>query len=282
MSMNIITKYIQQLDAEEIALTLLSKVISLILLLIVFAIAKRITSFIFKHTIEKSIGLSRQSLARQKTIIKLLKNIINYVFYFFLIYSILSVLGVPISSLLAGAGIAGLAIGLGAQGFLTDVVNGFFILLENQFEVGDSIVIGSVEGTISSVGIRTTQIRGFDGTLHFVTNRSISVVSNKSRGAMRAQIDLPIFANTDLDEVTRIVEETNKENLENFPEIVEAPKVLGPRTTTNGQLVFRVDIFVQHGSQSKIYSAFYKLYQESLLTNNIILATPNATIITKK
>lgn len=111
----------------------------------------------------------------------------------------LSILGVPVSSLLAGAGLAGVAIGLGAQGFLTDVVNGFFILLENQFEVGDSVVIGTVEGNISSVGIRTTQIRGFDGTLHFIPNRNITVVSNKSRGDMRVQIDIPIYAHTDLE-----------------------------------------------------------------------------------
>ena len=89
----------------------------------------------------------------------------NYVLYFFLVYWLLSILGVPVSSLLAGAGLAGVALGLGAQGFLSDVVNGFFILLENQFEVGDSVEVGPVTGLISTVGIRTTQIRGFDGTL---------------------------------------------------------------------------------------------------------------------
>ena len=85
----------------------------------------------------------------------------NYVLYFFLVYWLLSILGVPVSSLLAGAGLAGVALGLGAQGFLSDVVNGFFILLENQFEVGDSVEVGPVTGLISTVGIRTTQIRGF-------------------------------------------------------------------------------------------------------------------------
>mgnify|MGYP000013650061 CR=1 FL=1 len=88
----------------------------------------------------------------------------NYVLYFFIVYWLLSILGVPVSSLLAGAGLAGVALGLGAQGFLSDVVNGFFILLENQFEVGDSVEVGPVTGLVSTVGIRTTQIRGFDGT----------------------------------------------------------------------------------------------------------------------
>lgn len=279
--MKIITKYLEQLQIEQIAVELLSKVVSLILLLIFFTLVKRLLDYLFDKTIIKSIKLYRQSEARQKTIAKLLHNIMNYTLYFFLIYWILSILGVPISSLLAGAGLAGVAIGLGAQGFLTDVVNGFFILLENQFEVGDSVVIGLVEGNISSVGIRTTQVRGFDGTLHFIPNRNITVVSNKSRGDMRAQIDIPIYAHTDLDKMMVVIKTVNKDHLEDFPEIVGSPNVLGPQTLKTGQLVFRIDIFVQNGNQSKVYSQFYQLYQEALISSGIHLPTINTNPITK-
>ena len=273
MGMNIISKYIERLQVEEIAVDIISKIVSLLLLLIVFLIAKRVLNFIFTHAIAKSISLSRQTEARKKTIVKLLHNIMSYTLYFFFISWVLSILGVPVSSLLAGAGLAGVALGLGAQGFLTDVVNGFFILLENQFEVGDSVVIGSVEGNISSVGIRTTQIRGFDGTLHFIPNRNITVVSNKSRGDMRVQIDIPIYAHTDLAKVSNIIKTINKEQLPAFPEIVGSPTILGPCTNTTAQLVFRVDIFVQNGKQNYIYSNFYRRYQEALLENDISLPT---------
>ena len=273
MGMNIISKYIEQLQVEEIAIDLISKTMSLILLLVLFLVAKRVANSIFTHAVAKSIALSRQTEARQKTITKLLHNIMNYTLYFFFIYWELSILGVPVSSLLAGAGLAGVALGLGAQGFLTDVVNGFFILLENQFEVGDSVVIGAVEGNISSVGIRTTQIRGFDGTLHFIPNRNITVVSNKSRGDMRVQIDIPIYAHTDLEKVANIIKTVNQEQLPNFPEIVGSPTILGPRTNSTAQLVFRIDIFVQNGKQSYIYSNFYRLYQKALLENDIHLPT---------
>lgn len=273
MGMNIISKYIERLQVEEIAVDIISKIVSLLLLLTVFLIAKRVLNFIFTHAIAKSISLSRQTEARKKTIVKLLHNIMSYTLYFFFISWVLSILGVPVSSLLAGAGLAGVALGLGAQGFLTDVVNGFFILLENQFEVGDSVVIGSVEGNISSVGIRTTQIRGFDGTLHFIPNRNITVVSNKSRGDMRVQIDIPIYAHTDLAKVSNIIKTINKEQLPAFPEIVGSPTILGPCTNTTAQLVFRVDIFVQNRKQNYIYSNFYRLYQEALLENDISLPT---------
>ncbi|MBT0890308.1 mechanosensitive ion channel family protein [Streptococcus lutetiensis] len=280
--MNIISKYIERLQVEEIAVDIISKIVSLLLLLIVFLIAKRVLNFIFTHAIAKSISLSRQTEARKKTIVKLLHNIMSYTLYFFFISWVLSILGVPVSSLLAGAGLAGVALGLGAQGFLTDVVNGFFILLENQFEVGDSVVIGSVEGNISSVGIRTTQIRGFDGTLHFIPNRNITVVSNKSRGDMRVQIDIPIYAHTDLAKVSNIIKTINKEQLPAFPEIVGSPTILGPCTNTTAQLVFRVDIFVQNGKQNYIYSNFYRLYQEALLENDISLPTMYANLTLSK
>lgn len=282
MGMNIISKYIERLQVEEIAVDIISKIVSLLLLLTVFLIAKRVLNFIFTHAIAKSISLSRQTEARKKTIVKLLHNIMSYTLYFFFISWVLSILGVPVSSLLAGAGLAGVALGLGAQGFLTDVVNGFFILLENQFEVGDSVVIGSVDGNISSVGIRTTQIRGFDGTLHFIPNRNITIVSNKSRGDMRVQIDIPIYAHTDLAKVSNIIKTINKEQLPAFPEIVGSPTILGPCTNTTAQLVFRVDIFVQNGKQNYIYSNFYRLYQEALLENDISLPTMYANLTLSK
>lgn len=273
--MTIIQKYFQQFHLEELALDLISKAVSLVLLIILFSIGKRIINYLFDKTIATSISLSKQTQARQKTITKLLHNVMNYVLYFFLVYWVLSILGVPVSSLLAGAGIAGVAIGLGAQGFLSDVVNGFFILFENQFDVGDSVDIGTVSGNISSVGLRTTQIRGFDGTLHFIPNRNILLVSNKSRGDMRVQIDIPIFAHTDLEKMTKVIKTVNKESLENHPEIVGSPTVLGPQTAKSGQLVFRIDIFVQNGAQNRTYAEFYRLYQENLIAAGITLPTLN-------
>lgn len=271
--MKIINDYIEQLHVEQVAFNVISKVVSLLIILLLFLIAKRVAEFIFEHAIKKSISLSHQTEARQKTIIKLLHNIMNYTLYFMLIYCVLYVLGIPIYSLLAGAGLAGVAIGLGAQGFLSDVVNGFFILLENQFEVGDSVVLDSVEGTITSVGIRTTQVRGFDGTLNFIPNRNITVVSNKSRGNMRVQIDIPIYTHSDLEGISTIIKQVNAEELANYPAIVGQPSILGPRTNTASQLVFRVNIIVQNGTQEEIYTQFYSLYQEALLEHGIALPT---------
>ncbi|HGD1746372.1 TPA: mechanosensitive ion channel family protein [Streptococcus agalactiae] len=268
-------KFIDHLNVEEVLFTFFTKLISILLLIIAFVIVRQVINYLFEKTVNRSLAFSRQKVARQKTLAKLSHNVLNYTLYFFLFYWILSILGVPISSLLAGAGIAGVAIGLGAQGFLSDVVNGFFILLENQFDVGDIINVGTVSGTVTNVGIRTTQIHDFDGTLHFIPNRNITIVSNKSRSNMRAQIDIPLFVHTNLDQISDIVTKINEEYVSKHPAIVGEPTVFGPTTNANGQFVYRINIFTQNGAQFDIYAEFYKLYQKAILEKGIDLATYN-------
>lgn len=268
-------KFIDHLNVEEVLFTFFTKLISILLLIIAFVIVRQVINYLFEKTVNRSLAFSRQKVARQKTLAKLSHNVLNYTLYFFLFYWILSILGVPISSLLAGAGIAGVAIGLGAQGFLSDVVNGFFILLENQFDVGDIINVGTVSGTVTNVGIRTTQIHDFDGTLHFIPNRNITIVSNKSRSNMRAQIDIPLFVHTNLDQISDIVTKINEEYVSKHPAIVGEPTVFGPTTNANGQFVYRINIFTQNGAQFDIYAEFYKLYQKAILEEGIGLPTYN-------
>ena len=192
---NVFSRYFEKLNWSHLVDDVFSKLVSLLLLLALFYLAKKLVHVLVRKIISPSLKLSSQDEGRQKTLTRLMENLLNYTLYFLLIYWILAILGLPVSSLLAGAGIAGVAIGMGAQGFWSDLVNGFFILLERQLDVGDSVRLtnGSIKiaGTVVSVGIRTTQVRDADGTLHYVPNRNITVVSNLSRGNMRALIDIP-------------------------------------------------------------------------------------------
>ena len=185
LSSNIFSRYFKQFNWTAILDDAFSKLISLLFLLILFYIAKKLLHVFVSRIISPSLKFSSSDIARQKTISRLIENVLNYALYFLLIYWILSILGLPVSSLLAGAGIAGVAIGMGAQGFLSDVINGFFILFERQLDVGDEVILTNgpitVSGKVVSVGIRTTQLRSDDQALHFVPNRNITVVSNFSR-----------------------------------------------------------------------------------------------------
>ncbi|SUN05491.1 small-conductance mechanosensitive channel [Streptococcus acidominimus] len=272
--MDFLTKYLAQFDVEAMFMELVSKVLSLVLLVLVFYVIKKMATFSVKKLFLSPLRVPTQDVGRQKTLARLLESGLNYVLYFLLLYSILTILGLPVSSLLAGAGIAGVAIGMGAQGFLSDLVNGFFILLERQFDVGEVVGLTNgaikIKGTVTSVGIRTTQVRDADGTLHFIPNRNILVVSNQSRGDMRVELDLPLSLTADLAKVEQVIEAVNQKEVSRVPAI-QGLKMVGPQRIENGQFVFRVHFFVTNGQQSSVYQQFYTLYQEALLTAGIDL-----------
>lgn len=272
--MHFLTNYLAQFDVEAILMALVSKLLSLVLLAIVFYILKKMVPLSIRKMFLSPLRGSTQDIGRQKTLARLLESGLNYVLYFLLLYSVLTILGLPVSSLLAGAGIAGVAIGMGAQGFLSDLVNGFFILLERQFDVGEVVGLTNgvikIKGTIVSVGIRTTQVRDADGTLHFIPNRNILVVSNQSRGDIRVQIDLPLSLTADLAKVEEVIEAINQKEASSWSAI-KGIKMIGPQTLENGQFVYRVQFFVVNGQQSSIYQRFYTLYQEALLSAGIDL-----------
>jgi small conductance mechanosensitive channel len=183
---------------------------------------------------------------------------------FFYLYAVLSVLGIPVGTLIAGAGILSVALGLGAQGFVTDVVTGFFILLEQQFDVGDEVKIGSINGTIHAIGLRTTQIVDYDGTLHFIPNRNITIVSNLSRNDMRALIDIYFDPNEDITKMSKIIKNVNQELAPKYPEITQGPTLLGTIDNGHGQLALRVIIYTKNGAQYTVQRIFLATYLEEL------------------
>lgn len=271
-----INKYLSQFNLEDLLTKGLNKVLSLVLLFLAFLVIKKIAKGSVKRVLIPSLKVSTQDIGRQKTISRLVESMLSYLLYFILIYCILSILGLPVTSLLAGAGIAGVAVGMGAQGFLSDLVNGFFILVERQFDVGDVVKLTNgpitITGTVVSMGIRTSQVRDADGTLHFIPNRNILVVSNQSRGDMRAQVDIPLKFNTDLDRVAQVIEEVNRRELGKNDQITGIT-VLGPQNTATGQFVYRINLFVANGQQSKVYHKFLGFYQDALRQAGIDLPT---------
>lgn len=206
---------------------------------------------------------------RRNTIYKMVDNAVSYTIAFFLIYSILSIIGIPVSTLLAGAGIAGIAIGLGAQSFISDIVNGFFILLENQFDVGDSVTIGDFSGTVVSIGLRSTQLKGFDGTHHFLPNHTIDVISNNSRNDMRAMIELTLYPDTDFEIVKEIIEAKNKQLVPDYPEIVSGPNFVGPTNLGNGLVSYSIVFYTLNGQQFRVRDVFLTEYLQALKDANI-------------
>ncbi|WP_163530282.1 mechanosensitive ion channel family protein [Halobacillus ihumii] len=211
--------------------------------ILVILIAFAIISPLGKKAIEAAIGrMGKQrklSEARTKTLEKISVNLFSYALLFVLIVMILSAININIGPLLAGAGIVGLAIGFGAQGLVSDIVTGFFILLERQIEVDDYVTAAGYDGIVEEVGIRTTKLRGFDGTLHYIPNRNIAGVSNHSRGNMRALVDIGIGYEDDMDEAIEVLSKVAEDFAED-PRFKEGPSVLGVQSIGTSDIVIRI------------------------------------------
>ncbi|WP_225983671.1 mechanosensitive ion channel family protein [Pradoshia sp. D12] len=153
-------------------------VLKIFLFYLIYKVIRTFTFKIIEKIFSRMQAKENLSENRTKTLESLTKNAFGYVFIFILIVTILEMLGINVSAILAGAGIVGLAVGFGAQGLVSDVVTGFFILLEKQIDVGDEVTIGVIKGVVEVVGLKTIQIRGYDGSLHYIPNRQIAILSN--------------------------------------------------------------------------------------------------------
>lgn len=143
---------------------------------------------------------------RAETIGALLQSIASFTIWVIAGLTILGLFGINLGPLLAGAGIVGVAIGFGSQNLVRDFLSGIFMLLEDQYGVGDEIDVGSASGVVEGVGLRTTRLRDLDGTLWHVPNGEIRRVGNHTQGWSRAVLDLQVSNETDIDTAVEVIQ----------------------------------------------------------------------------
>lgn len=210
-------------DKLEAAVSTLIKVL-LVMLLMFLAI--KIGNAIINKSVEKQEKLRfSMNEKKAKTIGAILKSILRYAVYFVGIIAMTETLFGKTGSIFAGLG--GAAIGFGAQSFIKDVINGFFILFEEQYAVGDYITLEDKSGIVESIELRITRIRDFNGDLHIIPNGSVNTVTNHSRGNMRVIIETAISLEEDVDRAIEAISEACEEFKKNNKDVVEGPKVLG-------------------------------------------------------
>jgi small conductance mechanosensitive channel len=155
----------------------------------------------------------------------------------------LAAMGVNLAPLLASAGVAGVAIGLAAQNIVRDVLNGIFILIEGQFNVGDTVRLAGLEGTVEAMTLRQTTVRGADGTLYVIPNSQITTVANLSAGYSVATISVSVDFSANPDLVLGLLRDIAMEvrNSDRFKSaFVEDPKILGVDSVKGSQIIFPV------------------------------------------
>jgi len=232
------------------------------------------------HTPGALLGTGSHSMraaARAQTLGLVLRSIASTVIWTIAGIMILGELGVALGPLIAGAGIAGVALGFGAQSLVKDFLSGIFMLIEDQYGVGDLIDLGVATGTVEDVTLRTTQIRDTSGTLWYVPNGTILRVGNMSQDWSRAVLDVEVTEDTDLARALGAVKAVVDELWEDpdwSTRILEEPEVLGVEKIANTGITLRTLIKTRPAEQFKVMREMRRRVCDAFRELDIHMAGP--------
>src|SRR4051812_38108264 len=226
--------------------------------------------------VAQEIELARRR-ARAESIGAVLAGVAAVAVWIVAIFWIASVLGVDLAPLLAGAGVAGVALGFGAQSLVRDCISGFFMLLEDQYGIGDQVDLGAASGTVERVSLRTTVVRGADGTVWHVPNGEVRRVGNQSKLWSMAVVDVSVAADTDLDAAKLHMLEAARE-LCAAPEwsamVLAEPRVLGVESIRAEGVIIRLVVKSSPGRQWVLQRALREAIKRELDAHAIVHTLP--------
>lgn len=205
---------------------------------------RTLTRFLIRYVEARGNELHRmEAQKRAKTLGSIINSTLTIIVAFVALMMVLQEFNIKIMPILAGAGIAGLAIGFGAQTLVKDVINGFFILLENQYYVGDIIKVKDVAGAVEDINLRRTVLRDMEGAVHFIPNGQITQVANLTRDWSGLIVEVGVAHKEDIEEVSEVLNQIGQELAqdEEYKDIVlEPPTVVGIIDFGESQVTLRM------------------------------------------
>jgi small conductance mechanosensitive channel len=195
---------------------------------------------------------------------------------------ILRELGLDITPLIAGAGVAGVALGLGAQTLVRDVIGGFLILLEDQFAVGDTIQVGDIGGAVEKMTLRATFLRDMEGTLHVIPNGEMRIVSNLTKNWSRAMVDLGVAYEEDIGRVVAALGKIGQDiyqDKELAPLLLEEPTVTGVEALGDWAVTVRIMVKTKPGKQWDVARELRRRVKESFEREGIEMPYPRREVL---
>lgn len=193
---------------------------------LLYKIACRIIDKSVRIAVVPDANFSEESeKKREDTLIRIFNGVARILILVMAILMILQEVGLKIGPVLAGAGIVGLAFGFGGQYLIKDVITGLFIILENQFRIGDVVNIDGTSGLVQDISLRKTTLRDLDGTVHHIPHGTITLVSNLSKDFARVNLNIGVAYNTNLEHLIKVIDRTGNELAEDpdFREAVISP-----------------------------------------------------------
>jgi small-conductance mechanosensitive channel len=206
-------------------------------------LASVVTSTRAGHVLQAATEQTRaRHIARTRTMGALLRSIVTFLVGAIAMLTVLALIGIPLAPLLASAGVGGVALGFGAQSLVKDFLSGIFMILEDQYGVGDVIAAGEVVGTVEDVTLRVTQIRDANGVTWYVRNGEIVRIGNRSQGWSTAIVDVPIAYTESVERVIPIIREAARA-MDTEPawgdRMLEPPEVVGVESVTGYSVTIR-------------------------------------------
>ncbi len=252
----------------------------LVVIIVVIIVARRI-----RRLVERKISDDKQIIKKRTfTFTSVVSNLIIIISVIAALLIIADQVGISVTPLLAGAGVAGIVIGFGAQSLIKDLINGIFILLEQWYQVNDIITIGDTTGTVERFNLRTTVIRDLEGTLHFVPNGEINKLSNRTHTWSRALIEIGVHYKENIDKVVRVLEEVFDELISDKKYkkfILEKPEILGEGGVSelgDSAVVFTIICKVKPGQQWTIARQLRKRIKERFDREGIEIPYPSTNV----
>lgn len=231
------------------------------------------------RTMGKTDDLSPIEIQQRMTLVPLIKSLLSYAIYFAAFVLIMRAFGVDPTPVLAGAGILGIVIGLGAQPLINDLVSGFFILFENIYLVGDYVEIGTSSGVVEMIDVRTTRIRNSNGELHILRNGQLGEIVNFSKSYIFAVVEVGVAYDSDLDQVYRVLQETGESLKAGHSDVLEATRVQGLKEFGPSELLIRTVTKVKPGCHMQVSRELRKLIKEAFDREGIEIPFPRRVVL---
>lgn len=246
-----------------------------------YVLIDRFTSAVVTSSTLLTPETSERLQLRVSTISVVTKGIVTIAWVVVGILLALAMLGIDVVPLLAGAGLVGVAVSLASQNLIKDAINGFLIILEDQYALGDVINVGSVGGLVENLNWRMTQVRDSEGRLITIPNSEIKIVANLSSRWSRADLNIPVAYQTDIDEALKLIETVGLDmdrDSQWQEQIVETPKVLGVDDFGARGLIIRVWIKTQPLKQWDVAREYRRRLKVAFDSAGISIPLPQQTI----
>jgi small conductance mechanosensitive channel len=263
----------------------LDRPLRILLVIVIAAVLSRVLGRLARRAVETMAGItpvrrvSARADQRAHTLAAVTGSVVRIVVWTTAGLTILGILGINLGPLIAGASIVGVALGFGAQALVRDFLSGFFILVEDQFGVGDRVNVGGAKGTVEEVTLRVTRMRADDGNVWFVPNGEIRKVANATMGWQRAIVDILLPLDVDLDRALAAMAE-ECDAIGHDPawaaDIVERPQLLGVEAMSADGLTIRLTARTASQRQDAFARSLRARIASRLRREDIALAKPPA------